>query len=81
MHSASHTLDSRHFAEEFIRRRKQAEKGIFDYTSSPIVSKSSGGDWSEVAKKGGQQQQQQPTASLDNAGFKIIQTKKKAGKR
>jgi len=78
VHSASHTLDSRHFAEEFIRRRKQAEKGIFDHTASPVVSKPSAGDWSEVAKKGGQQQ---PAASLDNAGFKIIQTKKKAGKR
>lgn len=80
VHSASNTLDSRHFAEEFLRRRKLADKGIIDdrNTSSPAENKSGGSGWSEVAKKGGptatQQQQQQP---LDSSNFKIVAAKKK----
>jgi PERQ amino acid-rich with GYF domain-containing protein len=88
VHSASHTLDSRHFAEEFLRRRKLAEKGIFDErnTASPAGNQSGGSGWSEVAKKGGQsaqqqqQQQQQQQASLDSGAFKVVPSKKK-GKR
>jgi PERQ amino acid-rich with GYF domain-containing protein len=82
VHSASHTLDSRHFAEEFLRRRKLADKGIIDErnTSSPAENKAAGSGWSEVAKKGGaataaQQQQQQP---LDSSNFKVVAAKKKA---
>jgi PERQ amino acid-rich with GYF domain-containing protein len=81
VHSASSTLDSRHFAEEFLRRRKLADKGIVDdrNTSSPAENKAAGSGWSEVAKKGGasttQQQQQQP---LDSSNFKVVAAKKKA---
>lgn len=83
VHSASNTLDSRHFGEEFLRRRKLADKGIIDdrNTSSPADNKSASSGWSEVAKKGGastQQQQQQP--ALDSGAFKVVPSKKK-GKR
>jgi PERQ amino acid-rich with GYF domain-containing protein len=83
VHSATHNIDSRHFAEEFLRRRKLADKGIIDErnTASPAENKSGGG-WSEVAKKGGpstQQQQQQTT--LDNGNFKVVAAKKKGSKR
>jgi PERQ amino acid-rich with GYF domain-containing protein len=82
VHSASNTLDSRHFAEEFLRRRKLADKGIIDErnTASPAENKAAGSGWSEVAKKGGastvqqQQQQQQP---LDSSNFKVVAAKKK----
>ena len=82
VHSASNTLDSRHFAEEFLRRRKLADKGIIDdrATSSPAENKSAGG-WSEVAKKGGasvQQQQQQQQPALDSGAFKVVPSKKKS---
>jgi PERQ amino acid-rich with GYF domain-containing protein len=84
VHSASNTLDSRHFAEEFLRRRKLAEKGIIDErnTSSPADNKSGASGWSEVAKKGGatQQQQQQQPSALENSNFKVVAAKKK-GKR
>lgn len=85
VHSASNTLDSRHFAEEFLRRRKLADKGIIDdrSTSSPAENKSASGGWSEVAKKGGagaQQQQQQQQPALDSGAFKVVPSKKK-GKR
>jgi PERQ amino acid-rich with GYF domain-containing protein len=79
VHSASSTLDSRHFAEEFLRRRKLADKGIIDErnTASPAENKAAGSGWSEVAKKGGAstaQQQQQP---LDSSNFKVVAAKKK----
>ena len=77
VHSASNTLDSRHFAEEFLRRRKLADKGIIDErnTSSPAENKSSSG-WSEVAKKGGVGTQ--APAALENSNFKVVAAKKKA---
>jgi PERQ amino acid-rich with GYF domain-containing protein len=84
VHSASSTLDSRHFAEEFLRRRKLADKGIIDdrNTASPAENKSSSSGWSEVAKKGGaslqQQQQQQQPAALENSNFKVVAAKKKS---
>ena len=57
VHSASSTIDSRHFANEFLRRRRLAEKGIVE-ASAPgaagaAADAKAGGGWSEVAKKGG----------------------------
>lgn len=77
VHSASSTLDSRHFAEEFLRRRKLADKGIIDErnTSSPAENKAGGSGWSEVAKKGGANATQQPP--LDSSNFKVVAPKKK----
>ena len=78
VHSATHNIDSRHFAEEFMRRRKLADKGIVDErnTSSPAENKSSGG-WSEVAKKGNPSAQN----TLDSGNFKVVAPKKKGSKR
>ncbi|KAF2472888.1 uncharacterized protein BDR25DRAFT_12289 [Lindgomyces ingoldianus] len=82
VHSASNTLDSRHFAEEFLRRRKLADKGIVDSTTTPSPSdpKAGSGGWSEVAKKGGQSGQQQG-GGLDSGNFKVVAAKKKGSKR
>lgn len=81
MHSASNTLDSRHFAEEFLRRRKLADKGIIDErnTASPAENKAASSGWSEVAKKGGAStiQQQQAQQPLDSSNFKVVAAKKK----
>jgi len=81
VHSASNTIDSRHFAEEFLRRRKLADKGIVDASAQSVAAetKSAAGGWSEVAKKGGQTQQAQQ--SVDSAPFKVVAAKKKGGKR
>jgi PERQ amino acid-rich with GYF domain-containing protein len=78
VHSQSQTIDSRHFAGEFIRRRKLADKGITpDATPSiPSQGASSGsGGWSEVAKKGPAVVQESPST------FKVVAAKKKGGKR
>lgn len=79
VYANSQTLDGRRFAEEFIRRRKLADKGIVDPVSSSAFmdQKTSTGGWSEVAKKSsGQIKQEEDTA----AAFKVVAGKKK-GKR
>jgi len=78
VYSASQTMDARHFAEEFIRRRKQADKGIIEPAntgSGPNVSTTSdkSGEWSQVAKKG-------PPKEEPTAGFKVVPNKKKGKK-
>ena len=83
VYANSPTLDGRRFAEEFIRRRKLADKGIIPETSastgfSPANGgeNKSGGGWSEVAKKGPiNGAKEEP-----NSAFKVVATKKK-GKR
>ncbi|KAF2109925.1 hypothetical protein BDV96DRAFT_554111 [Lophiotrema nucula] len=82
VHSASSTVDSRHFAEEFLRRRKLADKGLIDNTTpaTPVELKSGSGGWNEVAKKGGPSTQQQQ-GPLDSGNFKVVAAKKKGAKR
>jgi PERQ amino acid-rich with GYF domain-containing protein len=78
VHGSSQTIDSRHFAEEFIRRKKLADKGIVDSsaTSTPAANTSgSSGGWNEVAKKGPAQQKEETNS------FKVVPAKKKGGKR
>lgn len=73
-------MDGRRFAEEFLRRRKLAEKGIVEHASTGSSNgfstahetKTSGG-WSEVAKKG-------PVKEESTAGFKVVPSKKKGKK-
>lgn len=85
VHSVSSTIDSRHFAEEFIRRRKLADKGLVDNThphhgtGSPAERSEGKGGWSEVAKKGPQQAKVQDDTA--NANFRVVGGKKKGGKR
>lgn len=83
MHSVSNTIDSRHYAEEFIRRRKLADKGLVDTTAAKSASPANAGEskqggWNEVAKKG-------PAKEVKDDGvsgnFKVVAAKKKAGKR
>lgn len=50
VYANSTTMNGQHFAEEFIRRKKLAEKGIAEKQPG---SDGSGGGWNEVAKKGG----------------------------
>lgn len=90
IYSASTTLDGRRFADEFIRRRKLAEKGIVapadpsgalgfgtagNTGPGSAGSKDGAGGWSEVAKKGPANAQ----AKEDHGSqFKVVAAKKKA---
>ncbi|KAF2668573.1 hypothetical protein BT63DRAFT_440721 [Microthyrium microscopicum] len=77
VHYNSQTIDSRHFAEEFIRRRKLADKGVVAPDSTPALptanASNAAGGWNEVAKK------VQPQESPSN--FKVVAAKKKGGRR
>ena len=89
VYGASQTLDGRRIAEEFVRRRKLADKGVIvdpngNSTGNAGAESPAGGNknvgtggWSEVAKKG------PPTAAGKddaNSAFKVVAAKKK-GKR
>ncbi len=88
----STTMNGQHFAMEFIRLRKLAEKGVFDKQASVAGSGKGAatGGWNEVAKKGGSgagQQQQQPQqkgpeegGAMVGAGFKVVPGRKKGKK-
>lgn len=78
MYANSQTLDGRRFADEFIRRRKLADKGIVESVSTSALSETNGGGWSEVAKKGsaGTPREEDTTS----AAFKMVAPRKK-GKR
>lgn len=82
----SQTLDGRRFAEEFVRRRKLADKGIAPEASAGTTfssgpSTGAGGGWSEVAKKGPEREKEREKASSEVPGqFKVVAGKKK-GKR
>ena len=84
IYASSQTLDGRRFAEEFVRRRKLADRGVIpDSASTPGFSSpmnagesKSGGGWNEVAKKG-----PQVTKEETNSSFKVVAGKKKGGKK
>ncbi|OAX80117.1 hypothetical protein ACJ72_05555 [Emergomyces africanus] len=88
VYANSQTLDGRRFAEEFVRRRKLADKGIIDpaplnagsngFGTVPDSSNGSDG-WNEVAKKGSQSAAHREDNS-SSAPFKVVAAKKK-GKR
>ncbi|KAL3474937.1 hypothetical protein BJX99DRAFT_230576 [Aspergillus californicus] len=79
VYANSQTLDGRRFAEEYIRRRKLADKGIVESVSASALEQKNGGGWSEVAKKGSSSNinREEDTTS---AAFKVVAPRKK-GKR
>lgn len=90
VYANSTTMDGRHFAEEFIRRKKLAEKGIIvekqpSTGADGKAATSMGGGWSEVAKKGGPggtpgAPVKEADQGLQGTGFKVVPSRKK-GKR
>ncbi|EHK99592.1 putative GYF domain-containing protein mpd2 [Glarea lozoyensis 74030] len=80
VYSSSQLMDGRRFAEEFLRRRKLAEKGVVEPantgsgTSFSTAGEKSSGGWSEVAKKG--PPKEEPAAT----GYKVVPNKKKGKK-
>lgn len=81
VYGSSKTMDGRHFAEEFIRRKKLAEKGVVE-KQAPASSSDikTGGGWSEVAKKGSGSSGGHPKEESMPAGFKVVPSRKKGKK-
>jgi PERQ amino acid-rich with GYF domain-containing protein len=50
IYTSSTTMDARHFAEEFIRRKKLADKGVVEKASTASATGSIGGDSSSGSK-------------------------------
>lgn len=73
VHHEAKTLDSRHFAEEFVRRKKQADKGVVEPmgTASPVNNQADANAWSAVAKKS----QAPNTPAVAEPAFKMAKTK------
>lgn len=84
VYANSTIMDGRHFAEEYVRRKKLAEKGVAE--KQPIakaeatMSSSSGGGWSEVAKKSGTPTAPREEVNTPPAGFKVVPGRKKGKK-
>lgn len=87
VYANSKTMDGRHFATEFIRRKKLAEKGVVEKSSQPANSPSadnpasSAGGWNEVAKKTSHKEPSANDATImQGAGFKVVPGRKKGKK-
>ncbi|KAL5596385.1 hypothetical protein BROUX41_006682 [Berkeleyomyces rouxiae] len=78
VYASSATIDGRHFAEEFIRRKKLADKGIVEKNGT---SNTGATGWSEVAKKSNSAREQPTETSIAGAGFKVVPGRKKSGKK
>lgn len=80
VYANSTTMDGRHFAEEYVRRKKLAEKGVVEkQTQAEIKAASSAGGWSEVAKKSGATQARE-SEPMQSADFKVVPGRKKSKK-
>lgn len=85
VYANSTIMDGRHFAEEYVRRKKLAEKGVVEKQPATkgdvAASSSSGGGWSEVAKKSSASAPApREEGTVQPAGFKVVPGRKKGKK-
>ncbi|KAI9163817.1 Ribonuclease P protein subunit p29 [Paramyrothecium foliicola] len=83
VYANSTTMDGRHFAEEYVRRKKLAEQGVVEKQPTDSKVSSPSGGWSEVAKKSGSgssSAQPKEEAPMQAAGFKVVPGRKKGKK-
>lgn len=77
-------MDGRHFAEEFIRRKKLADKGVVEKqpakSPSTDTQSSTAGGWNEVAKKSSYKETTNDASLMQGAGFKVVPGRKKGKK-
>ncbi|KAH6631236.1 hypothetical protein F5144DRAFT_570458 [Chaetomium tenue] len=88
----SKTMDGRHFAEEFVRRKKLADRGVVEKEPASATTEGKNSGWNEVAKKGGSSGGSggaslsaggsSATAPKDDIpGFRVVASKKNKGKK
>ncbi|KAI2633524.1 hypothetical protein GGS26DRAFT_50118 [Hypomontagnella submonticulosa] len=84
IYANSKTMDGRHFAEEFIRRKKLADRGVVEKqpakSPSADMQSTTAGGWNEVAKKSTHKEPGNDTSSIQGAGFKLVPGRKKGKK-
>ncbi|KAI1332356.1 hypothetical protein F5Y16DRAFT_407616 [Xylariaceae sp. FL0255] len=76
IYAHSKTMDGHHFANEFIRRKKLADKGVVEKQPAPSPSadtqSSSAGGWNEVAKKSNHKEPATESGSIQGGAFKVV---------
>ncbi|KAF3021886.1 hypothetical protein G7054_g13783 [Neopestalotiopsis clavispora] len=77
VYEISKTMNGREFANEFIRRKKLAEKGVFEKQGSVDVPLQPTGGWNEVAKKNPHKENNGSSIPSD---FKVVPARKKGKK-
>ncbi|KAI0150727.1 hypothetical protein GGR57DRAFT_492976 [Xylariaceae sp. FL1272] len=79
VYASSKTIDGQRFVQEFIRRKKLAEKGVVEKTttdnSTASTQASSAGGWNEVAKKSAPKDAVAEANTAQGASFKLHGTK------
>ncbi|KAJ1331827.1 PERQ amino acid-rich with GYF domain-containing protein [Microdochium nivale] len=81
VYANSTVLDGRWFAQEFIRRKKLADKGVVEKQPTNSPDGQSGSGWSEVAKKSSYKEvTEQEAAPVSAPGFKVVPARKKGKK-
>ncbi|KAB5540583.1 hypothetical protein GE09DRAFT_1137787 [Coniochaeta sp. 2T2.1] len=84
VYANSTTMDGRHFGEEFVRRKKLADRGIVEKQPTPApgtdAKNNPSGGWSEVAKKGGSAAINKDETSIPGSPFKVVPGRKKGKK-
>lgn len=86
MYANSTTMDGRHFGEEFVRRKRLADKGIVEKQPTPAPGadpkNNASGGWNEVAKKGstGGAAPNKDEATIPGGQFKVVPGRKKGKK-
>jgi PERQ amino acid-rich with GYF domain-containing protein len=77
-------MDGRHFAEEFVRRKKLADKGVVEKQPIPSAARDGRGGgtggWSEVAKKGSNNNNKEESSIPGASSFKVVPSRKKGRK-
>lgn len=86
VYAHSKTLDGRHFAQEFVRRKQLADKGVVEKqpSSSPSVdgANNKSGGWNEVAKKTSNKEAAAGDAhAMQGTGFKVVPGRSRKGKK
>ncbi|KAI1267028.1 hypothetical protein F5Y18DRAFT_416247 [Xylariaceae sp. FL1019] len=76
VYASSGTIDGQRFVQEFIRRKKLAEKGVVEKTttdsSTASTQASSAGGWNEVAKKSAPKDAPAESNTAQGASFKLV---------
>ncbi|KAK9770859.1 hypothetical protein AB5N19_03981 [Seiridium cardinale] len=78
VYEISKTMNGREFANEFIRRKKLAEKGVFEKQGAVDVPLQPTGGWNEVAKKNPHKEANNGTSIPSD--FKVVPARKKGKK-
>ena len=79
VYANSTTMNGQHFADEFVRRKKLADKGIAEKQPGSDGKVASTGGWNEVAKKGGHSGAAPPKEEAA-VGFRVVPGRKKGKK-